>query len=345
MTFNLDCSIGEGGGAIIRISSALATATDTDLNLFNIRSNRSNPGLRAQHIEAINAIKQFSGFISVDSNIGDKELVLTKKNAKSDKAFVKVGTAGSIGLVSQAVLFYAFSQKRDLELTINGGATHGKWAPSVEYIQHITHELMGLMDKKIETNTIHYGFYPRGGAKCVFQFKGHDMLSPLNLTEKGELLKVEIFSIASQSLMGRHVAERQADAFTKKVKLNVDVNRHINYVKSLNPGSGLTVVGIYSSGSRIGCFVPGERRITAEQVAGLCAKIWERNSHGSAAVDEYAADQLIVPLFLTEGKSEISVPTISSHTKTNIDLTQKFIKRKTNIERKSDCFHITVEDL
>jgi len=344
MTFNLDCSMGEGGGSIVRIASALAAATETDLNLFNIRSNRSNPGLRAQHIEAISAIKQLSGCESGDLSVGLKQLSLIQKNAKSNNAFVKVGTAGSIGLVAQAVLFYAFSQERDLELTVNGGATHGKWAPSIDYIHNVTHALTELMGKKIETNTINYGFYPRGGAKSVISFKEHETLSPLELTEKGELEKVEIFSTSSQSLKGRNVAERQADAFSKKVKLRVDAKKLINYYQTLNPGSGLTVVGIYSSGSRIGSFVPGERRITAEQVGEMCAKIWERNSHESVAVDEYAADQLIVPMFLTEGKSEISVPIITSHTKTNIDLAQKFIKRKVDIEKKTNCFHITVSN-
>ena len=75
MTFNLDCSIGEGGGSIIRISSALAAATDTDLNLFNIRSNRSNPGLRAQHIEAINAM--ISLFDSTSTPLSSKSEVIS----------------------------------------------------------------------------------------------------------------------------------------------------------------------------------------------------------------------------------------------------------------------------
>ncbi len=342
MTFNLDCSMGEGGGSIVRIASALAAATKTDLSLSNIRANRSNPGLRAQHIEAISAIKQLSGYESEDLNVGLKQLSLKQKSEKSNKAYVKVGTAGSIGLVAQAVLFYAFSQERVLELTINGGATHGKWAPSVDYIHNVTHAFTKLMGKEIKTKTMNYGFYPRGGAKSVISFSSHDNLSPLQLTEKGELEGVEIFSTASQSLKERNVAERQANAFTKKAKLKVDAKKHINYCNTLNPGSGLTVVGIYSSGSRIGSFVPGERRITAEQVAEMCVKIWERNSHHSVAVDEYAADQLIVPMFLTEGKSKISVPIITSHTKTNIDLTQKFIKRKVDIEKKEAYYTIII---
>jgi RNA 3'-phosphate cyclase len=334
--------MGEGGGSIVRIASALAAATKIDLHLYNIRSNRSNPGLRAQHIEAISAIKQFSGCESDNLSVGLKQLSLIQKDEKSEKAFVKVGTAGSIGLVAQAVMFYSFSQKRDLELTVDGGATHGKWAPSVDYIHNVTHAFAELMGKEIDTNTVNYGFYPRGGAKSVLNFKKHDKLSPLQLTEKGELEQVEIFSTASQFLKERNVAERQADAFKKKAKIQVDAIKDINYYKTLNPGSGLTVVGTYSSGSRIGSFVPGERRITAEQVGEMCAKIWKRNSHESVAVDEYAADQLIVPMFLTEGKSEISVPIITSHTKTNIDLTQKFIKRKVDIEKETDCFKIII---
>ncbi|MCK5408637.1 MAG: hypothetical protein KAJ30_00100, partial [Candidatus Heimdallarchaeota archaeon] len=206
MTFDLDCSMGEGGGSIVRISAALASTFNQPLRLFNIRSKRSNPGLRPQHIEAINAINQFSGMIAENIRVGDTEVILRKGSEKKDKAIVQIKTAGSIGLVAQAVLYYSFSQKRDLTLTINGGATHGKWAPSVEYVENITHNFVEKMGRNISNVHEKYGFYPKGGARTTFQFKGHKNLTSLNLVEKGILEKITIYSTVSKVLATRNVA-------------------------------------------------------------------------------------------------------------------------------------------
>ncbi|MHA2357920.1 MAG: RNA 3'-terminal phosphate cyclase, partial [Candidatus Heimdallarchaeaceae archaeon] len=271
MTKILDCSIGEGGGSLVRISVALAAATASSLDLINIRSKRSNPGLRAQHLEAISAISQLSGLSLSGSHIGSQNLNVraSKELQENDEAVVNIKTAGSVALVAQAVLYYAFSQRRNMSLKIIGGATHGKWAPSIEYMGNITHTLLKLMNKNIQHKINKYGFYPKGGAECLIEFQSHEDLSPLNLCEKGKLEEIKVFSIASDFLSKREVAERQINSFIKHAKPNVTVISNIQYVKSLNPGSGLTIINQYSSGSLKGCFVPGERNLSSEQVGKI----------------------------------------------------------------------------
>ncbi|MCE7742039.1 MAG: RNA 3'-terminal phosphate cyclase [Candidatus Heimdallarchaeota archaeon] len=342
MTVELDCSMGEGGGSVVRVSVALAAGQNNDIKLFNIRANRTKPGLRAQHIEAISAIKQFSGMTSQDLQVGKSQLALTKENNENDVAYVNIGTAGSIGLVAQAVMFYSFSQKRDLELIIKGGATHGKWAPSIEYIRHVTNEIVGKMNKNITVSPSRYGFFPRGGAEVSINFSSHDCLVPLTMVDRGELEKIEIYSTTSKSLAERNVAERQITSFRKGVNSRVDVIEHIQYVDSLSAGTGLTVVDHYSSGTRMGCFVPGERKLSSEKIGEMCALLWKKNSNSSASIDAYAADQLIVPMALTEGKSEITTTEITNHTRTNIELVRRFMKRNVSYEKEENCFRIIV---
>ncbi len=342
MTVELDCSIGEGGGSVVRVSVALVAGQNRNLKLYNIRENRAKPGLRAQHIEAINAVKQFSGMSSPDLQIGNSQLFLTKENNEADVAYVNIGTAGSIGLVAQAVMFYSFSQKRNLDLTIKGGATHGKWAPSVEYIQSVTNELVRKMNKKITISVSRYGFFPRGGAEVSMKFNKHESLPPLDLVERGALEKVEIYATASRSLAERNVAERQISSFSKKINTSVDIVENVNYIDSLSAGTGLTVVDTYSSGTKMGCFIPGERGLSSEKIGELCANLWKKNSQSSASVDAYAADQLIVPMALSEGKSEITTTEITNHTKTNIELVHKFLNRTITYEKRENCFRLIV---
>jgi RNA 3'-terminal phosphate cyclase (ATP) len=344
MMFELDCSLGEGGGSLIRISVALAAAANIKLKLHNIRANRPNPGLRAQHIEAINAIQQLSGISTKGTELGSQTLIIEPGRQKNRSASVNISTAGSIALVAQAVMYYSITQGRDIDLFIKGGATHGKWAPSVEYVENITHSYLLNMKKEIKIKINQYGFYPKGGSNCSFSFSKHNVLSPLNLTERGSLEKIDVFSIASHNLENKKVAERQFESFVKRSNPRIEVIPHVKYVKSISPGTGLTAINEYSSGARIGCFVPGEKKITAEFVGNLCSKKWQEIEESSAAVDEYATDQLIIPLSMLEGHSVISTNKITNHTKTNIELAKKFSKAIINIKKKPNCYFIDVKN-
>ena len=341
MKFKLDCSIGEGGGSIVRIAVALAAAKNIELELVNIRAKRSNPGLRSQHIEAIKAISQLSGISVRGLRIGSSSLVTSKSRNKQQEATVRIGTAGSVSLVIQAVSYYSLLENGKLVLKVEGGATHGKWAPSIEYTKHVTHKLLQQMSKDLTIKIKRYGFYPKGGASCEIVYGSHENLYPLNLTEKGELEEVKIFSIASDYLQKRKVAERQFQSFVNNTDINVDITSNVRYVKSLCPGTGLTAINSYSTGALKGCFIPGEKQLSAEKVGELCSKMWKENENSLAAADKYATDQLIVPMALVNGKSEITTNQISNHTKTNIALVQKLTNSIIEVNKQKGYYLIT----
>ncbi len=344
MKFKLDCSIGEGGGSIVRIAVALAAAKNIELELVNIRAKRSNPGLRAQHIEAINAISQLSGISVKGLQIGSSFLETSKNRKKQQEAKVRISTAGSVSLVMQAVLYYSLLENKKLMLKVEGGATHGKWAPSIEYTEYVTHKLLQQMRKDLMIEIKQYGFYPKGGANCEIVYGSHETLSPLDLTERGELEEVRVFSIASDYLQKRKVAERQFQSFVNNIDINVDIMSNVKYVKSLCPGTGLTVINRYSTGALKGCFVPGEKHLSAEKVGGLCSNMWKESKDSLAVVDKYATDQLIVPMAIVNGKSEITTSQITNHTKTNISLIQKLTNSIIEINKQKDYYHITAKN-
>ncbi|MEE8522649.1 MAG: RNA 3'-terminal phosphate cyclase, partial [Thermoanaerobaculia bacterium] len=57
----LDGSQGEGGGQIVRSAVALATITGTPIRLRKIRAGRRRPGLRRQHLTAVQAAAKICG--------------------------------------------------------------------------------------------------------------------------------------------------------------------------------------------------------------------------------------------------------------------------------------------
>ena len=51
----IDGSLGEGGGQILRTSLALSLVTRTPFRMASIRVERAKPGLRRQHLTAVRA--------------------------------------------------------------------------------------------------------------------------------------------------------------------------------------------------------------------------------------------------------------------------------------------------
>ena len=337
--------MGEGGGSIVRISVALAALTNTPVKLTNIRAKRTNPGLRAQHLEAINAIKQLSGISVEGTKIGSQTVLIEEGNKITNEALVNIRTAGSISLVSQAVSYYSFSLKRDIILRIIGGATHGKWAPSIEYLENVTYALLEHMNKKITAENHKYGFFPKGGAETTITYNKSENLLPLILDDRGILEEIEIYSTSSMSLKNRKVAERQHDSFIKNANPAVSVTPILNYVNSISPGSGLTIVNKYSNGSRKGIFVPGEKHLSAEKIGEICSTKWKRMLKYTGALDIHATDQLLVPMALVNGESKITADEISNHSKTNIKLIQKFLKKSIVIEKETNHYSLSIKNL
>jgi RNA 3'-terminal phosphate cyclase (ATP) len=52
---HIDSAMGEGGGQVLRGALSLSLLTGRPFQLSRIRANRNRPGLRAQHLMAVQA--------------------------------------------------------------------------------------------------------------------------------------------------------------------------------------------------------------------------------------------------------------------------------------------------
>jgi len=53
----IDGSQGEGGGQILRTAVSLSAVMGVPVKIVDIRANRPQPGLKAQHLEAVRALQ------------------------------------------------------------------------------------------------------------------------------------------------------------------------------------------------------------------------------------------------------------------------------------------------
>src|SRR5438309_2193420 len=69
----LDGSKGEGGGQILRTALTLSLLTGRPFRIVKIRANRDKPGLRPQHLKAVEAAALLGGE-AVGASVGSSDL-------------------------------------------------------------------------------------------------------------------------------------------------------------------------------------------------------------------------------------------------------------------------------
>ncbi len=98
----IDGSFGEGGGAILRVATALSALTGKALALDNIRSGRTKPGLMPQHLNAARALARLSQAEVTGLELGSTQMTFNPGPLQGGKLEVDVQTAGSVSLILQA---------------------------------------------------------------------------------------------------------------------------------------------------------------------------------------------------------------------------------------------------
>ena len=157
----IDGSHGEGGGQIIRTSVALSAITGKSVKITNIRSGRPNPGLQAQHLEAVKAVARLCNG-KTDAKLGATSLVFEPSHIQGGHINIDIGTAGAISLVLQALALPAVHAENPVTLRISGG-THVRWSPSMDYMQNVFCYYMKKLGIDFDISISKYGFYPKGG--------------------------------------------------------------------------------------------------------------------------------------------------------------------------------------
>lgn len=325
----IDGSYLEAGGQILRTAVALSAVTKKPCKVFNIRKGRPKPGLKNQHLRAIEAIAKITGEKIKGNEIGSEEIEFYPGKVKGGKFKIDVGTAGSVSLILQAILPAIVTSGENFEIEMIGG-TNVKWSPSIEYIQHVFCSFLDRMGVDARVDTCKYGFYPKGGGRIKARISSTSELNPLEITERGNLKRIDIWSISSEELKGREVAERQVGGFENIFE---GKHKHILYPKTLSTGTFIHA-HIHYENTKLGADMLGEKRIKAEDVGKKCAKILKKEMDSGACLDRWMADQ-ILPYMALAGRGKFTVSQVTNHCKTNIWAIEKFLPVKFEIKGKT----------
>jgi RNA 3'-terminal phosphate cyclase (ATP) len=317
----IDGSFGEGGGQILRTSLALSLLTGQPFRIEKIRAGRKQPGLLRQHLTAVKAAAQISQAQVEGDSIGSTQLTFTPGSVTAGEYAFAVGTAGSATLVLQTILPALLRAEATSRLTLEGG-THNPFAPPFNFLTKTFLPLIQRMGARVETALERYGFYPAGGGKFTVQIEPARQLERIELLERGEI--VSRCGRAIVANLPRKIAERELKIIAQKLSWPSEW-LHAEEVKNSQGPGNLVALEIECAHVTEVFTGFGERGVAAEAVAAQAVQAARRYLVAEAAVGEYLADQLLIPMALAGGGAFTTLPP-SRHTTTNIEIIRKFLE-------------------
>ena len=134
---NIDGAQKSGSGTIVHFAVGLATLLGEELHLTNIRAKREKPGLRPQHLKAIEALRDICHGSLDGGEVGSKEIRF-KPGGRAKGGYYEwdIGTAGSTTLLVMTLLPNALFSTGTISFKISGGLFQD-FAPSAYHMQFV----------------------------------------------------------------------------------------------------------------------------------------------------------------------------------------------------------------
>ncbi len=316
----IDGSIGEGGGQILRSALALSLVTGQAFAIRNIRAGRERPGLMRQHLTAVSAATSVGEADVEGAAMGSTSLTFRPRRVRGGAHDFAVGTAGSATLVLHTVLPALACATEPSTLTLEGG-THNPAAPPFEHLARSLAPVLRAMGPIVELELDRRGFYPAGAGRFRATITPITRWQPIEIETRGATLAKSARAIVAHlpvDIAAREIAVLSRRLHWDDAAFETEVDRD-----SVGPGNAVIVEVVSEALTEVFAGF-GEKRVRAERVAECVADEVRAYLVGEAPVGPHLADQLIVPLALAGGGSFVtSAPT--AHTRTQLLTVEKFL--------------------
>jgi len=327
----IDGSIGEGGGQVLRSALTLSLLTGQAFSMTRVRASRPRPGLFPQHLAAVQAAAQISAADVAGDRIGSRELGFAPGPVRPGRYHFDIGTAGATALVLQTLLLPLALAEARSSLSISGG-THVPWSPCFHYLDWHWRPLLARLGIAFQLELVMAGFYPQGGGELRAEIPGGARPVSLNLPERGSLQRLRGLSAVAN--LPLEIAERQRSQALRRLgrrSQELDVDIDVQPLPARSPGTLLLLLAEFEH-SQACFFSLGARGKRAERVADEAVDDLFAFLDGDGVVDRWMADQLLLPLALAAGTSALRTADVSSHLLTNAAVIRAFLPVRIVVE-------------
>lgn len=335
MAIRINGSYGEGGGQILRTTLSLASVLKKEVQIQDIRKGRKVPGLQPQHLTCVDACKEITNAEVEGNKLQSLTLRFSPKTIKGGKFIFDVakikGSAGSVSLVLQSILLPLLLAEKSTQVEIKGG-THVPWSPAFTYLEQVFFPTIKKIGCNVEGEIKKWGWYPKGGGEATFLINPLEKFLPLNLLERGKLLKLT--GISSVSNLPISIAKRQRDQAYKVLReKKFSPEMELVDAPSVGKGTFFFVLAEFEN-SLAGFSSLGAIGKRAETVAEEACQDFLKFMETDTAFEKHLADQLIPFLSLSGDKSSFTVSSVSQHLLTNIWVVKNFLPVRIEVEGK-----------
>ena len=319
----LDGSQGEGGGQILRAALGLSAVTGKPFTMVKIRAGRKRPGLMRQHLAGVKAVATLTDARMPERvGLGSTSLDFEPRTLRGGEETFLIGSAGSTTLLFQTVLPILLKATESCRFSFVGG-THVPFAPCFEYVAEILVPTLRALGANLSVSLDRVGFFPAGGG--LFEASSSPSeLSPVHWT--GPATKDEI---TAEVLVTPSIHSSVAEREQRKVASEFNLDRSEVWMRHVEltacPGNAVLVRAAGRGGSP-GTLTAsyGDHGKRAERVASEAIWPMKRYLESPANIDEFLADQLLVPLALAGGGS-FTTTALTPHFYSQVEVISQFL--------------------
>jgi RNA 3'-terminal phosphate cyclase (ATP) len=329
----IDGSFGEGGGQIIRSVITLSSITKIPVQIENIRKNRTNPGLRAQHLTSIKLLSKICSADVEGLKIGSSSIKFIPNEVKSCSLEENIGTAGSISLLLQVVIPAVAIARKNLKLSIVGG-TDVLWSPTSNYTKFVLSEAYSRLGIDFSIDIRKRGYYPKGGGIVDVEVFPSKKILPINLLERktNEVKLLCSFSKISNNLILNLVEKTEKELRKNGFVVNSDVKEET----AIDRGSSMLVFSLDSDS------IIGSDGLLDSKKGTFPESISKDYLTYDLGVDNHLADMLVLPASISKDTSVFRVQKITKHLETNLYVISKITGCKYGIGKIDGGYEVRI---
>ncbi len=323
----IDGSLGEEGGQILRSALTLSILSGQAVRLDNIRAGRPKPGLQAQHLKAVDAAAAISRAQVEGAALGSTRITFQPGEIRPGRYKFDIGTAGAATLVLQTI-FLPLSRAGSASSVILSGGTHVPWAPTFHDLDLHWLPLLRELGFEARLSLDAAGFYPQGGGRITAHIRPAGTIRPLALESRGE--PAGLSGLTAVANLELSIADRQRRQALRRLPPDPAPRIKTLQLPGPNKGTFLLLQAGYrpaaGSSSAARCCYTGLGALgkPAERVADEAVDALEAFLATDGCVDQYLADQLLLPLALSGGPSRFRTSQVTAHLTTNAAILEAF---------------------
>lgn len=325
----IDGTMGEGGGQVLRSTLSLSLLTGRPVHLVRIRAGRDRPGMAYQHLMAVQSAARIGRARVEGDRIGSQELRFSPGRITPGDYHFDIGTAGATSLVLQTLLLPLALAEGPSRLQIRGG-THVPWSPCFHYLDWHWRVILAQAGIDFELRMPMAGFYPAGGGELQAAIPGHAQIRGIHHVTRGRLLRIKGLSAVAN--LPEDIAERQRRrAMNQLQHLGCPIEIALENLPAASPGTVLVLLTEFEH-AQVCCFALGARGKRAERVADEAVAELLHFLATDSTVDRWLADQLLLPLSFANAPSVLHTSEVTLHLQTQAEVIQRFMPARITID-------------